>query len=40
MSIYLTGSDYEAIVNFVNDHEKLYDKTNNMFNNMTRKDYL
>ena len=27
-NIYLTDSDEEAIVDFVKDHEELYDKTN------------
>ena len=28
INTYLTGSDKEAIVDFVKDHNELYDKTN------------
>ena len=39
-NIYLTDSDKEAIVNFVNDHEELYDKTNEHFKDKARKECL
>ena len=38
--IYLTGSDEEAIVDFVKDHKELYDKKNEHFKNKARKGYL
>ena len=31
-NIYLMDSDEEAIVDFVKDHEELYDKNNEQFN--------
>ena len=37
---YLIEPDEEAIVDFVNDHEELYDKTNKHFKNKARKDCL
>ena len=37
-SIYLTDSDEEAIVDFVKDHEELYDKTNDHFKDKARKE--
>ena len=40
MNIYLTDSDEEATVNFVKDHEELYDKTNKHFKVKARKDCL
>ena len=38
MSIYLTDSDAEAVVDSVKDYEKLYDKTNENFKDKNRKD--
>ena len=34
---YLTDSEKEAIVNFVKDHEELFDKTNEQFKDKARK---
>ena len=39
-NIYLTDSDAEAIVDFVMDHEELYNNTNKLFKDKTRKDCL
>ena len=39
-NIYLTYSDKEVIVDFVQDHEELYDKTNEHFKDKARKDCL
>ena len=39
-NIYLTESDEEAIVDFVQDHEELYNKTNEHFKDKARKDCL
>ena len=39
-NIYLTDSDEKAIVDFVKDHEELYDKTNVHFKHKARKDCL
>ena len=39
-NINLTDSDEEAIVNFVKDHEELYNKTNEHFKDKARKDCL
>ena len=39
-NIYLTDSDDEAIVDFVKDHEELYDKTNEHFKDKARNDCL
>ena len=39
-NIYLTGSDEEAIVDFVKDHEELYDKTDEQFKDKARKEGL
>ena len=39
-NIYLTHSDEEAIMDFVKDHEKLYDKTNKHFKDKARKESL
>ena len=36
-SIFLSDSDEEAIVEFVKQHEELYDKTNNSFKDSRRK---
>ena len=38
-NIYLTDSE-EAIMDFVKDHEELYDKTNEHFKEKTRKECL
>ena len=35
--IYLTDTDNEAIVDFVKDHEELYEKHNGKFNEKARK---
>ena len=37
-NIYLTDSDEEAIVDFVKDHEELYNKTNEHFMDKARKE--
>ena len=37
-SIYLTDSDEEAIVDFVKDHQELYDMTNKHFKDKARKE--
>ena len=37
---YLTGSGGKAIVDFFNDHEELYDKTNKHFSDNAGKDCL
>ena len=37
---FLTDSDEEAIVDFVKDHEELYDKTNEQFKDKARKNCL
>ena len=39
-NIYLTDSDEGAIIDFVKDHEELYDKTNQHFKDKARKDCL
>ena len=39
-NIYLTDSDEETIVDFVKDHEELYDKTYERFKDKARKDCL
>ena len=39
-NIYLTDSDKEAIVDFVKEHEKLYDKTSEYFKDKARKEFL
>ena len=39
-NIYLTDLDEQAIVDYVKDHEKLYDKTNEYFKDKTRKECL
>ena len=39
-NIYLTDSNEEAIVDFVKDHEELYDKTNEHFQDKARKECL
>ena len=39
-NIYLRDSDEEAIVDFVKDHEELYNKTNIHFNDKARKENL
>ena len=38
-NIYLTDSD-ETIVDFVKDHEELYDKTSEHFKDNTRKEHV
>ena len=38
-SIFLADSDEEAIVEFVKQHEELYDKTNDSFNDKQKKDF-
>ena len=38
--ICLTDSDEVAVVDFVKDHEELYDKTNEHFKDKARKKYL
>ena len=40
MNSYITDSDEEAIVDFVKDHEELYDKTSKHFKDKARKDCL
>ena len=37
-SIFLSDSDEEAIVEFVKQHEELYDKTNNSFKDKQKKE--
>ena len=39
-SIFLSDSDKEAIVEFVKQHEELYDKTNNSFKDKQKKERL
>ena len=39
INIYLKDSDEEAIVDFVRDHEDLYNKTNKLFQDTARKDF-
>ena len=39
-NVYLTDSDKETIVDFVEDHEKLYDKTSEHFKDKSRKESL
>ena len=39
-SILLTDSDEEPIVDFVKDHEELFDKTNKYFKDKSNKDCL
>ena len=39
-NIYVTDSDEEAIVNFVKDHEELYDKTSEQFKDKAGKECL
>ena len=39
-SIFLSDSDEEAIVEFVKQHEELYDKTNDSFNDKQKKERL
>ena len=39
-SIFLSDSDKEAIVEFVKQHEELYDKTNNSFKDKQKKEVL
>ena len=39
-NIYLTDPDAEAIVDFVKDHEELYDKNNEHFKDKARKECL
>ena len=39
-NIYLTDLDKEAIVDFVKDHEELYDKTDEYFKDKARKKCL
>ena len=39
-SIFLSDSDEEAIVEFVKQHEELYDKTNDSFKDKQRKERL
>ena len=39
-NIYFTDSDEKAIVDFVKDHEELFDKTNKHFKDKARKDCL
>ena len=39
-NIYLTDSDEDAIVDFVKDHEELYDKTSEHFKDKARKEFL
>ena len=40
MSIFLSDSDEEAIVEFVKQHEELYDKTNDSFKDRQKKERL
>ena len=37
-NIYLTDLDEEAIVDFVKDHDKIYEKTHEKFKDKARKD--
>ena len=39
-SIFLSDSDEEAIVEFVKQHEELYDKTNDSFNDKQKREQL
>ena len=39
-NIYLTDPDGEAIVDFVKDHEELYNKTNEHFKDKAKKECL
>ena len=39
-SIFLNDSDEEAILEFVKQHEELYDKTNDSFKDKQRKEIL
>ena len=39
-NIYLTDSNKEAIMDFMKDHEELYDKTNGHFMDKARKECL
>ena len=39
-SIFLSDSDKEAIVEFVKQHEELYDKTNDSFKDQQKKERL
>ena len=39
-NIYLTDSDEEVIVDFVKEHEELYDKTSEHFKDKARKEFL
>ena len=39
-SIFLRDSDQEAIVEFINQHEELYDKTNDSFKDNQKKERL
>ena len=39
-SIFLSDSDEEAIVEFVKQHEELYDKTNDSFKDKQKKERL
>ena len=39
-SIFLSNSDEEAIVEFVKQHEELYDKTNDSFKDKQKKERL
>ena len=39
-SIFLSNSDEEAIVDFVKQHEELYDKTNGSFKDKQKKEGL
>ena len=38
-SIFLSDSDEKAIVEFVKQHEELYDKTNDSFKDKQKKDF-
>ena len=39
-SIFLSDSDEEAIMEFVKQHEEIYDKTNDSFKDMQKKERL
>ena len=39
-NIYLTDSDEETTLDFVKDHEKLYNKTSKHFMDKARKEFL
>ena len=39
-SIFLSDSDDEAIIEFIKQHEKFYDKTNNSFKDRQKKERL